>query len=102
MEALQTFRDSPAFDVFQHIIETLANQRVIGLLSAEVTQVEFERGRLAALREVHDVVDSLLTRCKELDRDRTKRNGDPSHQPLTAEQRAAHHWGNPLWFGRRA
>jgi hypothetical protein len=98
IEALGTLHESEGYKVLQHIVSELAGQRVQALLAADATGVEYERGRLATLREVYDVVDVILTKSKEIDLDRTKRrNGGPRS---TEQQLAARHGGNPTVWNR--
>ena len=93
IEALREWRTSPAYEAFQHIVAEMARTRLTQLLSAAPDRVEYTRGALASLNEVHDVVDPILSASEALD-DRTRSNGSKQH-----DQPAGRHLGSPNWWG---
>ena len=90
--ALREWRSGAGYDAFQHVIAELARRRLTRLLNTEPGKVEFERGALASLNEVHEVMDIILSTCEVVD-DRTRSNG--SKRSASPEQ---FHLGNPLWW----
>lgn len=95
VEALREWAASPAHDAFQHVVTELAKARLSAVLTAEPQKVEFERGALASLTHIHDVVDVLLQTCEAVD-DRTRSNG--SKRSAVPDHRAQF-WGNSLYWG---
>lgn len=91
---LQEFRASAGYATFQHVLTEIAQTRLSRLLSTDPTKVEFERGALASLHDITNVVDVILTKCEEINARTDKRNGAGNTSNPNAR-----FWGHPAFFG---
>ena len=94
MAALREWHNTAAYAAWQTIVEEMGKQRLGRLVAADAAHAEFERGALSALHTVHDVVDTLLTKCEEIDNvRRTSRNGGDAKP-----ESKSRFWGSPFFW----
>lgn len=85
VQDLKELTASSGYEVYQQVLETTAElraQRLLQPLSPE--QYHFERGVLFAYVEMHDVVQRIINRQKELD----------EHGQRNEQQQPSLHWGS--------